>query len=107
MAPTTRPKPQFSSEATAATRKVSVTAWLGVRALATRARRNRATTGAWASACPVARIRIIWKAKARIANVPEYQELMMVSGAPFGAISRAKMPVTAVSPIEMTKGSGI
>ena len=63
--------------------------------------------GALASAWPATRIRIIWKAKVRILKIPAYQAVMMTSGLPFGASSHAASPVSSVSAIAMTNGSGI
>ena len=107
MAETTRPKPQLSSEAIAAARKVRTIAPFGVCTSDTSQRRKRDITGACASAWPVARIRIIWKAKVRISKMPRYQLPITFGSEPWGAIASAKTTVTMVSPIASTKGSGM
>jgi len=97
----------LSSEANAAARKVRAIALFAVLVSDTSQRRKREIAGACASACPVARIRIIWKAKVKISKMPRYQLPITFGSEPSGAIANANMTVMMVSPIASTKGSGM
>src|SRR5471032_2466566 len=58
-------------------------------------------------AYPVARIRIICNANARMLNVPEYHDASTTGIEPCGANATAITLTTNVRPIERTKGSGM
>ncbi len=103
----TRPKPQFSQDAQAAVRNVIATPWFGVLTRETSARSPRCTGGACARTWPVTRIRIIWKAKARMPNSPPYQEERMTGSVPCGAKIIAATTTTAVSATARTNASGM
>src|SRR5450830_52639 len=104
---TTRPKPQLQNDASATRMKVSAAAWLGVRAMDTKALSTRCTGGACANAWPVTSTSVIWKAKVRMSKNPLYQPPTRPPNESCGANNMDSTATMAVIRMARTKGSGM